>query len=94
MADEQAAYLDSSRRSEQLSCRKYFHPRYGLIYMIFQRFINILEIIINSKTNRKLLGVPSLVYTEVYQRVTSGSRGVPVDQSTFDWSTGVGPSCH
>ena len=35
VADERAAYPDSSRRFEQLSCRKYFHPRYGLFYMIF-----------------------------------------------------------
>ena len=59
--------------------------------MIFQRFINILEIIINLKINRKLLGVPSLVYIEVYQRVTCGSRGVRVDRSMFDWSIGWGP---
>ena len=38
MADERAAYPDSSRRSEQLSCRKYFHPSYRLKDMIFQRF--------------------------------------------------------
>ena len=35
VADERAVYPDSSRRSEQLSCRKYFHPSYGLFYMIF-----------------------------------------------------------
>ena len=28
--DERTAYPDSSRRSEQLSCTKYFHPSYGL----------------------------------------------------------------
>ena len=32
-----AAYPDSSRRSEQLSCTKYFHPSYGLKDMIFKR---------------------------------------------------------
>ena len=35
VADERAAYPDSSCRSEQLSCRKYFHPSYGLKDMIF-----------------------------------------------------------
>ena len=35
MADERAAYPDLSRRSDQLSCREYFHPSYGLFYMIF-----------------------------------------------------------
>ena len=35
VADEQAAYPDSPRHSEQLSCRKYFHLSYGLFYMIF-----------------------------------------------------------
>ena len=32
---ERVAYPGSSRRSEQLSCRKYFHPSYGLKDMIF-----------------------------------------------------------
>ena len=35
VSDEQAAHPDSSRHSEQLSCRKYFHLSYGLFYMIF-----------------------------------------------------------
>ena len=42
--DERAAYPGSSRRSEQLSCRKYFHPSYGLVYMIFQRLNHFLEL--------------------------------------------------
>ena len=29
VADERVAYLDSSRRFEQLSCTKFFHPSYG-----------------------------------------------------------------
>ena len=37
MADERAAYPDSSRRSEQLSCTKYFHLTYGLFYINFQK---------------------------------------------------------
>ena len=44
MADERAAYTDSSRRSEQLSCTKYFHVSYGLFYMNFQRFKQYSEI--------------------------------------------------
>ena len=44
--DERTAYPDSSRRSEQLSCTKFFHPSYGLFYMIFERFNNILELFI------------------------------------------------
>ena len=35
VADEWAAYLGSSRRPKQLSCRKYFHLSYDLFYMIF-----------------------------------------------------------
>ena len=38
VADERAAYPDSSRRSEQLSCTKYFHPSYDLFYINFKRF--------------------------------------------------------
>ena len=38
MADERAAYPDSSRRSEQLSYINFFHPSYELFYMIFQSF--------------------------------------------------------
>ena len=44
MADERAAYPDSSRRSEQLSCIKYFHPNYGLKDMIFLKILLISEI--------------------------------------------------
>ena len=35
VADEQVAYPETSRRFEQLSCTKYFHPSYGLKDMIF-----------------------------------------------------------
>ena len=38
MADERVAYPDSSRRSEQLSCTKFFHPSYGLFYINFKSF--------------------------------------------------------
>ena len=44
MADEWAAYSDSSRHSEQLSCTKYFHPSYGLFYINFESFISFLEL--------------------------------------------------
>ena len=40
---ERRAYLDSSRRSEQLSCRKLFDPSYGLFSMNFLSFKHILE---------------------------------------------------
>ena len=33
MADERFAYPDSSRRSEQLLCIKFFQPSYGLFYI-------------------------------------------------------------
>ena len=32
VADERVAYSDSSRRSEQLSCTKYFHPCYRFFF--------------------------------------------------------------
>ena len=46
MADERTTYPDSSRRSEQLSCRKHFHPSYGLFSMIIQSFKHILDLFI------------------------------------------------
>ena len=42
--DERTAYSDSSRRSEQLSYRKHFHPSYGLKDMNFQRLKPFLEL--------------------------------------------------
>ena len=39
------AYPDSSRRSEQLSCIKFFHPGYGLLYIDFLKFKSFLEFI-------------------------------------------------
>ena len=47
--DERTAYPDSSRRSEQLSCRKHFHPSYGLKDMNFQRLFEFLELFEFSK---------------------------------------------
>ena len=38
VADKRTTYSDSSRRSEQLSCTKFFDPSYGLFYMNFKRF--------------------------------------------------------
>ena len=49
--DERTAYLDSSRRSEQLSYRKHFHPSYGLKDMNFQSLFEFLELFILSKMN-------------------------------------------
>ena len=53
MADEPTAYPDSSRRSEQLSCTKYFHPSYELFYINFQSF-NSFSNLFNSKANYQL----------------------------------------
>ena len=100
MADEQAAYTDSSRRSEQLSCTKFFHPSYGLFYMIFQsfkQFLNFFEFIYHFKLKVKLLSVP----TACTQQCTKGAdRWGPVDfpvNSQLGPLTGqrglVGPSC-
>ena len=47
--DERTAYSDSSRRSEQLSCRNHFHPSYGLKDMNFQRLFECLELFEFSK---------------------------------------------
>ena len=47
-----AAYPDSSRRSEQLSCAKYFQPRYGLFYINFKRFKSILGFIYIPNLNQ------------------------------------------
>ena len=47
--DERAAYSDSSRRSEQLSCREHFHPSYGLKDMNFQSLFEFLELFKLSK---------------------------------------------
>ena len=38
-------YLDSSRRSEQLSCTKFSHPSYGLFYINFKIFKSFLAFI-------------------------------------------------
>ena len=38
VVDERAAYPESPRRSEQLSCTKFFDPSYGLPYINFKRF--------------------------------------------------------
>ena len=66
MADKRTAYSDSSRRSEQLSCTKYFHPSYGLFSMIFQSLFDFLEFIHISKLNSKILLSPSVIVATVY----------------------------
>ena len=43
--DERTAYPESSRRSEQLSCTKFFDPSYGLPYINFKRFKSFLGFI-------------------------------------------------
>ena len=47
--DERTTYPDSSRRSEQLSCRKHFHSSYGLKDMNCQRLFEFLELFEFSK---------------------------------------------
>jgi len=47
--DERTAYSDSSRRFEQLSYRKHFHPSYGLKDMNFQSLVEFLELFKLSK---------------------------------------------
>ena len=47
--DERTAYSDLSRLSGQLSCRKHFHPSYGLKDMNFQSLFEFLELFIFSK---------------------------------------------
>ena len=37
VVDEWAVYPGSSRRSEQLSCTKFFHPSYDLFYINFKK---------------------------------------------------------
>ena len=56
MADERVAYPDSSRRFEQLSCIKYFHPNYGLFYMIIRSlkdFLKFQDFYFNSKLKQQ-----------------------------------------
>ena len=65
MVDERATYSDSSRRSEQLSCTKYFHPSYGLFSMIFQSLFDFLEFIHISKLNSKMLLSPNAIVATV-----------------------------
>ena len=40
VADERVAFPGSSRRSEQLSCTKFFHPSYGLFNINFQSLVS------------------------------------------------------
>ena len=49
VADKRATHPDSSRRSEQLSCTKFFHPSYGLFYINFESFKSFSKFIIISK---------------------------------------------
>ena len=46
VAGKRAAYSDSSRRSEQLSCTKFFHPSYGIFYMNLQILKEYLELLL------------------------------------------------
>ena len=78
MADEGTMYLDSSRRSEQLSCTKYFYPSYKLFYMIFQNFKQFSRFVgfnLISKLNRKML----CVHRSVHSQWLTGGVGGQVD---------------
>ena len=84
MADERTVYSDVSRRSELLSCRKLFHPSYGLFSTIFQRFkhyLNLLEFILISKINGNWLGAPA-VHLAVHKEVGNGPSQLPSQQLT------------
>ena len=76
MADERAAYPDLSRRFEQLSCTKFFHPSYGLFYMNFQSFKEFLEFNYLFKFE-----LSRIVHVDV-SMTSAVNRGV-------DWSTDV-----
>ena len=87
--DEQGAYLDSSRRSEQLWCTKFFHPSYGLFYINFQSFIHFEKFNL-VRNNVNCYVHPALGTHNCTRGADMWVQGVPVDQSNFDWSTGGG----
>ena len=84
MADERTAYPDSSRRSEQLSCTKYFHPSYDLFSMIYQSFNDFLEFLklfsSNNKQNKVLS--PSAEIARVYDSRPGGPVRMHTQQLT------------
>ena len=84
MANEQVAYLDSSRHSEQLSCRKHFHRSYCLFIMIFQVLNGFMYLTIFQNRKQNILLSPSAILACVYD---SGTSGVWLTQSRADWST-------
>ena len=68
-------YSDFSHFSDHFSYINYFHPSYGLFYMIFQsfkRFLKFTGIKLNSKINGKLLGAPGAVHPAVYTEADGG----------------------
>ena len=84
MANKQAAYSGSSRRSEQLSCTKYFHPSYGLFSMNYQSFNDFLEFLklfsSNNKQNKVLS--PSAEIARVYDSRPGGPVSMHTQQLT------------
>ena len=84
VADEWAAYTDSSRRSKQLSCTKYFHPNYGLIYMIFQSFNDFLEFLklFNSNNKQNKVLSPRAEIARVYDSGPGGRVSMHTQQLT------------
>ena len=59
----QMTYSDSLYFSDHFSYINYFHPSYGLFYMIFQSLMIFLEflelILLIRKLNSKMLSAPS-----------------------------------
>ena len=55
MADERVVYPNSSRRSKQLSCTKFFHPSYGIFYINFKSFISFLELTESIKLENAII---------------------------------------
>ena len=62
MAEERTTYPDSSRRSEQLSCTKFFYPSYSLFYINFKRFKSFLDLFnyFNSTLSRTVFADGSM----------------------------------
>ena len=76
MADERAAFPDLSRRSEQLSCTKFFHPSYGLFYINFKRFKSFKDLFnyLNSTLSRIVFTDVSMTSAVDLVKLTGGSH--------------------
>ena len=70
-------YSDSSYFFDHFSYINYFHPSYGLFYMIFQslnHFLEFLEFNLISKIHMKMLGAPGAVHPAVHTEADSGAQ--------------------